>query len=240
MMRTLLIASLLTLGVLGASPAAADPILLGSYDCAGLSPGAPGGGVLGLTEWYAVATGYSACVSAAGIPVLPQATAAAQVAGNAASGAAALVAPNGLASAVNGYGASLLAVASSQAHDSCGAFAGDSNPTCGGDPAVSQAQSCGSGVAIPNPIGGGLGGNTLANSNGALQATCLVAGAVSAAVPSTTAVNAYLGATQAAALAFAGAAPTDLANGARDAAVGLGGAAIDNTCTWLTEHVPCF
>lgn len=232
-MKTLLIAaSLLTLGVLGAPPAAA----------ACNDPGAPGGGVLGLTQWYANANVGDACLAgeAAQATVVGEAGDAQAAANGVVVGALALVDAGGLPGAATHVTNTAQWALASEEFDACAGAFGAEN--CGTDVPLDQTQSCPSDLKVPKPnppISGGIAGGTVDNANGVLQATCQAANAVGGAVPTQAEALAYAGGGVGAATALAASTPGDLSDGALDAAFGLAGAATENTCAWLTGSTVC-
>jgi hypothetical protein len=229
-MRTLLIAaSLLTLGVLGASPAAACTSPLGPA-------GTAGGGVLGYTEWYVRADGESACAAEGGVE-----TAVGQEIGQAQAGALAAVAAAGnlvhagtVVGAAQTFVAATTGAAQSQVFDTCSTLIGPVNPPCLTDVPVSSTQWCA--AALPQTFGG-LVAETTENANGVLQAVCQVYNAPSV-VPSNAEVQAFQSAATNAVGTVAGA-PLDIASGAAQAAGGLANNALVNTCVWLAANPAC-
>jgi hypothetical protein len=199
MKQTIIIASLLAAVFVGLAPTAT------AADCSSLNPGSPGGGVEGQTVWYAKADAYASCTLANAVQAsaLQNAGAIAGKLGSVGAGATTLVNAGALASAATAYAGSATLVGTAQAYDACSAIIGPS-PQCGSNAGPSQAQSCAAGVAVPNPVGGGLAGGTLANANGALQATCAVANGLAAGLPSQAQLTAFVGATQATLLGLNG------------------------------------
>lgn len=222
-MKTTLVIGLLATALVGLTPSAS------AADCSTLDPGTPGPGAVGAAEWYALQNAFLACTMANSIQAsaLQGEGSIATKLGTVVAGAGALVNTAGLVPAATAFETGAQEATNSERHDGCGALIGDTNPQCGSDPAVSQAQACAGGAAIPNPAGGGLVGNTLLNANGALQATCALANAVVASVPTPGQVTDYEAATQATLLSLNG----DVFD--------LGSSTLDAVCAFALGTVPC-
>jgi hypothetical protein len=223
MMKTFVIASLMTVALAGLCPPAT------AADCSLVDPGTPGGGAVGAAEWYVSQNAYLACQmnNSVQASAFQHGNDVAGKLGLVAGGALDLFNTAGLAPAVTAYGSTVGVVANSEGHDICGALIGDTNPQCANDLPVSQTQACPSGVAIPNPAGGGLAGNTLANSNSALQATCALAAVAVSSVPGQAQIMAYEGTTETTLFSLNG----DI--------FAIGSETLDAVCIYLTGSTPC-
>ncbi len=201
----------------------------GAVDCADHDPGAPGTGTTGATLWFVgqglfLACGFSDSTEDS---VLLHVGDMSWKLGLVATGGADLFDTTGLAPAALVYESNMEDVTRSQVQDTCAVLIGDSNPNCGSDPDVSGSLACPNGAEIPNPIGGGLLGDTLDNSNGALQATCVLAGSWSASLPNSTQVLGYAGAVQVIVMSLNG----DVFAFASEIS--------DAMCIFLTGSTPC-
>jgi hypothetical protein len=150
-------------------PTSADgPIhAAGKVDCAAFNHEPdPGGGELGLLQWYANAAAQSACSLAEATQdlALQNGGDVAWRAGSAAQNGTGLATPG---SAVTGYQTALGNATASEQYHLCSLVLTD----CGTDTEVDPTNYCmGAGIPLLQP--GTVEGDLLLNSNGALQATC--------------------------------------------------------------------
>lgn len=202
---------------------------LDTFDCEGLEPDGPENGTGGATSWFVGQNMYLACgfVDSVEDSILLHGGNVTWKLGVVATGGADLFNTDVLAPAVVVYQSNATDAAQSQAHDSCAAMVGSDNPVCGTDRDVGQSLECPGGLEIPNPVGGGLVGDSLDNSNGLLQATCVLVGAWSAAAPNAAHIMEYGDDVQLMLIQV------------NDEVLAFASDASDAVCIYLTGEAPC-